>query len=211
VAPRMTVSIWALVTAFRKSICQVTAVGSVCLACASMPVVAENDVSRNVSRNVSRDEFLAAAFYNQEPEQKMLWLDSTHRDTMEEILGHPYRGLRIRYWAVNDRLAWILDEIGKDKPITIGVVAEDGRVMAVTVLEFRETRGGEVRYDFFTNQFLGAGLRSDLRLDQDIDGITGATLSVRAVIDVAELALYLSGSLAANNQMSSNKQVESLD
>jgi hypothetical protein len=179
----------------------------VCLICARMPAVAET--------YVSRDEFLAAAFSNQEPEQKMLWLDSAQRDTIKEILGHPYRGLRIRYWAADDRRAWILDEIGKEAPITIGVVAEDGQVMGVTVLEFRESRGGEVRYDFFTHQFLGAGLTSDLQLDQNIDGITGATLSVRAVIDVTELALYLSGSVeannAANNQISSDQHVENLD
>ena len=197
-AARMMASIWVLVTASSRLV-----LACFCLAVAMTPVSAENYVSRN--------EFLAAAFDKEEPEQKMLWLNSSQRDIIAEILGHPYRGLRIRYWIVNDRLAWILDEIGKEKPITIGVVAEDGRVQNVTVLEFRETRGGEVRYDFFTNQFVGAGLRPDLRLDQDIDGITGATLSVRAVIDVTELALYLSGSLAASDQISSGKQVESLD
>jgi hypothetical protein len=175
----------------------------VCLACAAIPAGAESYVSRT--------EFLAAAFDNQEPEQKILWLDASRRDSITEILGHPYRGLRIRYWAVNNRLAWILDEIGKEKPITIGVVAEDGRVMDVTVLDFRETRGGEIRYDFFTRQFLGAGLGPDLRLDQSIDGITGATLSVRAVIDVTELALYLSDSITADQRLSSGQQVESLD
>ena len=201
----MMVSIWALATAsnmqMRISVRKAVALIGVCLAYATIPVVAENYVSRN--------EFLAAAFDNQEPEQKMFWLDSARRDTIAEILGHPYRGLRIRYWAAGDRLAWILDEIGKEAPITIGVVAENGRVMGVTVLDFRETRGGEVRYEFFTHQFLGAGLGPDLRLDQDIDGITGATLSVRAVIDVTELALYLSGSLS--DQVWSDQQVQSLE
>ena len=201
----MMASIWVLAIAFsvqvRSSVGKATALVCFCLTCVTLPVVAENYISRN--------EFLAAAFNHQEPERKMLWLDSTHRDTIAEILGHPYRGLRIRYWAVNDRLAWILDEIGKDKPITIGVVAEAGRVMGVEVLEFRESRGAEVRYEFFTRQFLGAGLGPDLRLDQHIDGITGATLSVRAVIDVTELALYLSSSLSA--RMSSDQQAKSLD
>jgi hypothetical protein len=194
----MMASIWALATASSRR-----AILCVCLTCTTLPVVAQS--------YVSRQEFLAAAFNSQEPEQKMLWLDAAQRDTIAEILGHPYRGLRIRYWAVNDRLAWVLDEIGKDKPITIGVVAENGRVVGVTVLEFRESRGGEVRYEFFTHQFIGAGLGSDLRLDQNIDGITGATLSVRAVIDVTELALYLSGSLTMTEQVSSNQQGESLD
>lgn len=192
----MTASTWVLATVSSRLVL-------LCLICTSISVFAESYVSRN--------EFLAAAFHNEEPEQRMLWLDSAQRETIANILGHPYRGLRIRYWAVDDRLAWILDEIGKDKPITIGVVAEDSRVMGVTVLEFRETRGGEIRYEFFTRQFLGAGLRSDLRLDRDIDGITGATLSVRAVIDVTELALYLSSSLSTRHQIALDKPVESLD
>ena len=68
----------------------------------------------------------------------------------------------------------------------------------VRVLEFRETRGWEVRYPFFTDQFSGAHLSNgqrDAQLDQQIDGITGATLSVRAVTRAVQAALYLSAQL----------------
>ena len=44
---------------------------------------------------------------------------------------------------------------------------------------------------FFTDQFSGSGLTDDLRLDRTIDGISGATLSVRALKKLARLALYL--------------------
>ncbi|MCV6604514.1 MAG: FMN-binding protein, partial [Porticoccaceae bacterium] len=62
----------------------------------------------------------------------------------------------------------------------------------VKILEFRESRGWEVRYPFFTKQFIGVGLahKKRYRLDSHIDGITGATLSVRAVKKVATLALF---------------------
>ena len=79
----------------------------------------------------------------------------------------------------------------KDEPITIGVAVEDRQIKLVRVLEFREIRGWEVRYPFFTDQFTGAKLDQRKKINQRIDGITGATLSVRAVTRIAQVALYL--------------------
>ncbi len=59
------------------------------------------------------------------------------------------------------------------------------------MLEFRESRGWEVRYPFFTDQYHGAGLAEHGAIDRRIDGITGATLSVAAVNRVVRLALML--------------------
>jgi hypothetical protein len=44
---------------------------------------------------------------------------------------------------------------------------------------------------FFTRQFVGAKLAGG-RLERDIDGIVGATLSVRALTRLSAAALYLS-------------------
>ena len=86
---------------------------------------------------------------------------------------------------------WVLDEIGKELPITTGIIVNNGAIERVRVLVFRESRGWEVRHDFFTNQFKGAGMTKDGRLDRQIDGISGATLSVRAVEKLARVALLL--------------------
>ena len=67
----------------------------------------------------------------------------------------------------------------------------DDRVERVKVLVYRESRGWEVRHDFFTTQFTGATLQANERLDRPIDGISGATLSVRAVTRLTEIALLL--------------------
>ena len=69
----------------------------------------------------------------------------------------------------------------------------------IKVLEFRESRGWEVRHAFFTDQFRAARLTKDRNLDRDIDGISGATLSVRAMKKLAALALYLDGELRAQD------------
>ena len=63
--------------------------------------------------------------------------------------------------------------------------------MDVKVLIFRESRGWEVRYPFFTDQFKGATLVTDNNLDRKIDGITGATLSVNALTKLGRIALLL--------------------
>lgn len=135
--------------------------------------------------------FLEAAFGEEPPEARVLWISRELRESLGALLGHPYEGLRIRYWQDGNRTAWILDEIGKELPITIGVSVESGRIDLVRILEFREIRGWEVRYPFFTEQFNDATLTDGRDLSVRIDGITGATLSVRAVTGIAKVALYL--------------------
>lgn len=142
-------------------------------------------------RYMERDEFLAAAFPSGGPEQGTLWMSEALRGSVEAVLGHRFAMLRVRYWYDGDTTAWILDEIGKEEPITIGVTVAGGAVEMVRVLEFRESRGFEVRYPFFTDQFSGARLGGDRTIDKHIDGITGATLSVRAVNSVVKIALML--------------------
>jgi hypothetical protein len=137
--------------------------------------------------------FVADAFTGKPPEPKTLWLDTAMQAEIVKILGHRYSAMRVRYWGEARRSAWILEEIGKEEPITVGIVINQNRIELVKVLAFRESRGGEVRHPFFTDQFKGAGLQDDRQLDRSVDGISGATLSVRALTKLSRLALYLDG------------------
>lgn len=139
---------------------------------------------------LSADEFIQQAFDAQVPQARVLWLNQDIRQQITAITGHPPAGLRVRYHQLDNKTAWILDEIGKDEPITIGVVVVDRQIQSVKILAFRESRGDEVRYPAFTRQYRGAALTQERHLSQPIDGITGATLSVRAVNKVAASALY---------------------
>lgn len=134
------------------------------------------------------DSFLDSQF-DQAPEQQMLWLDDAARAEARAVSGED-PGFRRRYWHEGERTAWVLDVIGRDHPITVGVTVEHDRIVAMRVLVYRESRGWEVRHDFFTRQFEGAALEQQ-RLDRRIDGITGATLSVDAMRRAARLALWL--------------------
>jgi Na+-translocating ferredoxin:NAD+ oxidoreductase RnfG subunit len=136
-------------------------------------------------------EFIEQVFDKNPPKAEVLWLDKTLKEKIADILDHSYNGLRVRYWQQEKRSAWILEEIGKEKPITAGIVINDGRIEQLKILAFRESRGWEVKHDFFTSQFEQAGLKDDQQLDKTIDNISGATMSVRAVSKLARIALLL--------------------
>lgn len=136
------------------------------------------------------DAFVRDAFGGTAPKPGVLWLDEAVKREARAILGHDYPALRLRYWGAAPRTVWVLDEIGKDSPITVGVVVANGRIESLRVLVFRESRGWEVESPAFVRQFDGARLAGD-KLDRPIDGIAGATLSVRALTKVARLALAL--------------------
>ena len=125
------------------------------------------------------------------PQVRALSLDKQDQHELKRILGHAYATQRVRYWAAGGKSAWILDEIGKTEPITTGVIVEKGRIAEVKVLIYRESHGWEVSRKFFTRQFEGATLNGNRTLDRSIDGIVGATLSVRALTKLSAAALYL--------------------
>jgi len=139
------------------------------------------------------DAFIAQAFDGTPPAAATLWLRGELKQRIADIMAHRYTKLRLRYWLSGERSAWVLEEIGKEKPITIGLVVNDGVLEQIKVLIYRESRGWEVRYPFFLEQFSDARLRPGDRLDRSIDGISGATLSVRALTKLARLALMLHG------------------
>jgi len=136
-------------------------------------------------------DFINEVFDQSPPKAEVLWLKKELKQQIVDILDHNYKGLRIRYWQQDQKSAWILEEIGKEKQITTGIVINDSRIEQVKVLIFRESRGWEVRHDFFTEQFKQASLKEDHRLDKNIDNISGATLSVRAIKKLARIALLL--------------------
>jgi hypothetical protein len=137
------------------------------------------------------DAFLGEIYPDTAPEHEFVAVRAELRRALEAVLGRRFSRLRVEYWTDGRTTTWILEQIGKTEPITIGVSINGGAVAAVRILEFRESRGWEVRFPFFTEQFSGAQLAGDRRLDRNIDGITGATLSVAAVDKTVRAALLL--------------------
>ena len=142
------------------------------------------------------EAFVAEAFAGSPPAAAVLWLTGDLKTEVRAILDHDYPALRLRYWGQDKRSVWVLDEIGKESPITVGIVVDDNRIAQMRVLVFRESRGWEVASPTFIRQYLGATLKLQdsnkaPQLDRGIDGISGATLSVRALSKLSRMALLL--------------------
>lgn len=121
----------------------------------------------------------------------IIWATGEIKSGIKKILRRSNFPLRFRYHRRGNRTVWILNEIGKVLPITTGVTIEDGKIIDLTVLTYRESHGSEIRFPTYSNQFNNAELTENLRLSKPINGISGATLSTNAMKKVSRLALYL--------------------
>ena len=60
---------------------------------------------------------------------------STRNEAVKAIFnGRGYRASSAKFWRNGERTAWILEEIGKHKPITVGVVIDKGKIDTLKVL-----------------------------------------------------------------------------
>ena len=139
----------------------------------------------------TEEAFLNEVFKGEVPASRNITLRSKLRKPIEKILGHPFSGFRIKYWKDKNQTAWILEEIGKVEYITFGISIKNREVLHANVLEFKESRGWEIRYPAFTDQYIGARLTKKTELTKSIDGVSGATLSLWAMSKIVKIALML--------------------
>ncbi len=107
-----------------------------------------------------------------------------------------------------DGYAVIDDEVGLHQPITFATrLSPRGMVERVEIMVYREPRGDEVRDARFRKQFEGRTAQDPMRLDRDIDAVSGATISSasiavgvrRAAVLVEELAIGMSALASTAN------------
>ncbi len=119
----------------------------------------------------------------------------------------------IKAWRVTDssqHVGWFFVDqvIGKHEYITYAMgVGGSGEVKGVEILEYLETHGHEVKDLDWRAQFLGKRLNVDpLRLGNDIDGVSGATLSCRNVTDGIRKLLILRQAMSERLESASAEQ-----
>ena len=138
------------------------------------------------------EAFIAESFDGNAPKPKSFKVPESLNPSIHDIMEHSYKLPKVNYWEKDGRTVWILEEIGKVRPITAGyVIAADNSIERMKVLIYRESHGWEVKHDFFTDQFNGLALEEDNRLDGYVDNISGATMSVDALRNLGKLALFL--------------------
>ena len=160
------------------------------LQCIGLALILTSPFSLKAETYLTPQQFVDGAFGVNSAKLETLWVTKEVAKQADKILGHAPKQLRQRYWKYGLQTAWILDEIGKEEPITAGFIVESGKIVQASILAYRESRGGEVRHANFLKQYQNVVLLPDSFLNKNIDGISGATLSVRAMGRMARLALY---------------------
>ncbi len=115
-------------------------------------------------------------------------VDQDLRVELEAELGRPifefqfvvHRALNVEGELLGYSL--VTEERGKYRPVTMMVSIDPlGAVRRVSILVYRESRGGEVSRDRFLRQYRGRQSADPVRINRDIVNISGATISVIAV------------------------------
>ena len=127
----------------------------------------------------------AAIFPGKKLTSAAIKLTAEQRKAIEKSSGIRVRNPDLKAWKVEGGGWFILDEvIGKHEFITYAVgLTDDGAVKQIEVMDYRETYGGQVRDEKWRAQFTGKKHGAKLKLDDDIQNISGATLSSRHIAD----------------------------
>jgi Na+-translocating ferredoxin:NAD+ oxidoreductase RnfG subunit len=79
-------------------------------------------------------------------------------------------------------VAFLDNVLGKELPITFLVIIDKpGKIISTDIIKYREPYGGAVQSASWTSQFLGKNNESNYTVGDDIDGISGATISVKSI------------------------------
>ena len=104
---------------------------------------------------------------------------------------------QIYYWTIkiDNKIHYALmdNTLGKTMPITFLVIFnENQEVIHSSIIKYREGYGGEISGKKWLAQFIGMKQDSLYKHEKEIDGITGATISVKSFTKgISKLSLLL--------------------
>lgn len=126
-----------------------------------------------------------------------LKLNEAQRERIKALAGVRQRWEEQKVWRVEREdglMGWLLIDqvIGKHEFITYATaISPEGRVLGVEILTYLETHGAQIRDASWRKSFLGKTLADKFKLDEDVQNISGATLSCRNVLDGVKRLLVL--------------------
>lgn len=138
----------------------------------------------------SPEQFVETVFGTLPATQKIR-LSGEVQEGLREAYGGRYPGFSVSFWQQGGQRVWALRARGKHGFVHAGVATLEGRIVRIQVLSSKEKRGRMIETPRFLDQFAGTGLSEGVKLDRQVDGISGATYSVNAVKKMARVALYL--------------------
>lgn len=139
---------------------------------------------------------LATVYLNAEQAQQAIFPGATFKPTrivltdaqataIESRSDVNVRTRELKAWRVAGGGWFIVDEVvGKHEFITYAIgLNSDGSVKQIEIMDYRESYGYQIRDPRWRAQFAGKTSSAPLKLDRDIQNISGATLSCRHIAD----------------------------
>lgn len=138
----------------------------------------------------------AEVFYTIDEARKALWQDTPMEATPITLTKEQMKSIKsaskvrvltnkINAWKTETGGWFIVDQvIGKHEMIDMAVaIDKDGKIKGLKVMTYVESYGDEVKHPKWLAQFIGRNNSEHLKLDKQIDNISGATLSCRHITD----------------------------
>jgi len=116
-----------------------------------------------------------------------LKLDTELKALVQNKVKQRFYRDELYYWTISNNdttIAYALMDnvLGKSMPITFLVILNNGgSILATEIIKYREAYGGEVGNKNWLAQFTHFSDTSDFKLGKNIDGISGATISVNSL------------------------------
>jgi len=144
--------------------------------------------------------------------KKELTLSPEQITMIEGLLGWSLTQTHFSYYLGKknnqNTVAFIINELGKHEPMTLMIAVNieiTSKIDSLVMLVYREAIGSEVRKKRFLRQFIQKTLHHPIAVDQDITGITGATVSSWSVAAAVRKALALSECLVQHTQLANTQ------
>ena len=135
--------------------------------------------------NVGVEEAQQRLFPGHKLSPHPVFLTEAQRDTMraQSSVREPFKSERI--WRSSDGGWFIVDEVlGKHEMVKYALaISANGSIKGIEIMEYVESYGYEVADAAWRQQFVGKTSGSTLKLKQDIQNLSGATLSCKHLTD----------------------------
>ena len=119
-------------------------------------------------------------------------IDQALQASLKKVSGvhYPFRGEHI--WRDQAGNYLVIDEVvGKHEMIRYAVgITTTGTIQGIEILEYRESYGYEVAEQQWRQQFVGKTAHDPLKLNRDIQNISGATLSSKHITDGVKRVMH---------------------
>ena len=139
----------------------------------------------NARINVSVADAQQRLFPGQKLTLSPVLLNDAQREKMRasSSVREPFKGERV--WRSADGGWFIVDEVlGKHEMVKYALAIQaNGTIKGIEIMEYVESYGYEVGHESWREQFVGKSGDATLKLNQDIQNISGATLSCKHLTD----------------------------